>query len=114
MSLDDLNNDKNNKFQSFLNLNKVNPKDNFDLSSEDEEEDLNSYKKINENFSNNNNFETEFKSCLITNQNNKNQENNHKYEIINFNFFIIDKNKSDYLKELKSDKNKLYKYNNNK
>ena len=107
-------NDKINKCQSFLNLNKVNQKDNFDLSSEDEEEDLNSYKKFNENFSNNNNFETEFKSCLITNQYNKNQENNHRYEIINFNFFIIDKNKSDYIKELKSDKIKIDKYNNNK
>ena len=101
MSLDDLNNDKINKCQSFLNLNNVNPKDNFDLSSEDEEEDLNSSKKINENFINNNNFDTEFKSCLITNHNNKIQDINNKYEIINFNFFIIDKNKSDYLKEHK-------------
>ena len=112
MSLDDLNNDKINKCQSFLNLNNVNPKDNFDLSSEDEEEDLNSSKKINENFISNNNFDTEFKSCLITNHNNKIQDINNKYEIINFNFFIIDKNKSDYLKEHKSDKNKVDKYNN--
>ena len=112
MSLDDLNNDKINKCQSFLNLNNVNPKDNFDLSSEDEEEDLNSSKKINENFISNNNFDTEFKSCLITNHNNKIQDINNKYEIINFNFFIIDKNKSDYLKEQKSDKNKVDKYNN--
>ena len=114
MSLDDLNNDKINKCQSFLNLNKANPKDNFDLSSEDEEEDLNSYKKINENFTNINNFDTEFKSCLITNQNNKNQDIDNKYEIINFNFFIIDKNKLDNLKEHNSDKNKLDEYNNNK
>ena len=112
MSLDDLNNDKINKCQSFLNLNNVNPKDNFDLSSEDEEEDLNSSKKINENFISNNNFDTEFKSCLITNHNNKIQDINNKYEIINFNFFIINKNKSDYLKEHKSDKNKVDKYNN--
>ena len=114
MSLDDLNNDKINKCQSFLNLNKVNPKDNFDLSSEDEEEDLNSYKKINENFISNNNFDTEFKSCLITNQNNKNKGGGDKYEIINFNFFIIDNNKSDNLKELNLNKNKIDKYNNNK
>ena len=87
MSLDDLNNDKINKCQSFLNLNNVNPKDNFDLSSEDEEEDLNSSKKINENFISNNNFDTEFKSCLITNHNNKIQDINNKYEIINFNLF---------------------------
>ena len=107
-------NDKINKCQSFLNLNKANPKDNFDLSSEDEEEDLNSYKKISENFTNINNFDTEFKSCLITNPNNKNQDIDNKYEIINFNFFIIDKNKSDYIKELKSDKIKIDKYNNNK
>ena len=80
----------------------------------EEEEDLNSYKKINENLAITIIFDTEFKSCLITNQNNKNQENNHKYEIISFNFFIIDNNKSDYLKELNSDKNKLDEYNNNK
>ena len=80
----------------------------------EEEEDLNSYKKINENLAITIIFDTEFKSCLITNQNNKNQENNHKYEIISFNFFIIDKNKSDYLKELNLDKNKLDEYNNNK
>ena len=114
MSLDDLNNDKINKCQSFLNLNKVNPKDNFDLSSEDEEEDLNSSKKINENFISNNNFDTEFKSCLITNQNNKNKGGGDKYEIINFNFFIIDNNKSDNLKELNLNKNKIDKYINNK
>ena len=81
----------------------------------EEEEDLNSYKKINENFiSNNNNFETEFKSCLITNQNIKRQDINNKYEIIKFNFFIIDNNKSNNLKELNLDKNKLDEYNNNK
>jgi hypothetical protein len=97
-----------------LNLNKVNHKDNFDLSSVEEEEDLNSYKKINENFISNNNFDTEFKSCLITNQNIKSQDINNKYEIIRFNFFIIDNNKSNNLKELNLDKNKLDEYNNNK
>ena len=114
MSLDDLNNDKINKCESFLNLNKVNPKDNLDLSSEEEEEDLNSSKKINENFINNNNFDTEFKSCLITNQNIKSQDINNKYEIINFNFFIIAQNKSNNLQKLNSDKNKEDEYNNNK
>ena len=84
-----------------MNLNKVNHKDNFDLSSVEEEEDLNSYKKINENFSNNNNFETEFKSCLITNHNNKSRNINNNYEIISFNFFIIDNNKSNNLQKLK-------------
>ena len=67
----------------------------------EEEEDLNSYKKINENFANNNNFDTEFKSCLITNLNIKSQDINNKYEIINFNFFIIDQNKSNNLQKLK-------------
>jgi len=112
MSLDDLNNDKINKCQSFLNLNKVNPKDNFDLSSEEEEEDLNSSKKINENFTNNYNFDTEFKSCLITNHNIKSQDINNKYEIIRFNFFIIDQNKLNSLKQLNSSKNKVDEYNN--
>ena len=110
MSLDDLNNDKINKCQSFLNLNKVNPKDNFDLSSEEEEEDLNSSKKINENFTNNYNFDTEFKSCLITNHNIKSQDINNKYEIIRFNFFIIDQNKLNSLKQLNSSKNKVDEY----
>ena len=80
----------------------------------EEEEDLNSYKKINENFSNNNNFETEFKSCLITNQNNKSRDINNNSEIISFNFFIIDNNKSNNLQKLNSSKNKLDEYNNNK
>ena len=112
MSLDDLNNDKINKFKFFLNLNKVNPKDNLDLSSEEEEEDLNSSKKINENFTNNYNFDTEFKSCLITNHNIKSQDINNKYEIIRFNFFIIDQNKLNSLKQLNSSKNKEDEYNN--
>ena len=80
----------------------------------EEEEDLNSYKKINENFANNNNFDTEFKSCLITNLNIKSQDINNNYEIISFNFFIIDQNKSNNLQKLNLDKNKLDKYNNNK
>ena len=114
MSLDDLNNDKINKCQSFLNLNNVNPKDNFDLSSEDEEEDLNSSKKFNENFTTNKNFDTELKTCLITNQNNKMQELNNKNKIINFNFFIIGQNKSNNLKALNSERSKINKYINNK
>jgi hypothetical protein len=114
MSLDDLNNDKNNKCPSFFILNKANPKENFEISSEEAEEDLNSSKKFDENFSNNNNFDTELKTCLITNQNNKIQEINNRNEIINFNFFIIGQNKSNNLKELNSERNKINKYINNK
>ena len=115
MSFEDLNNDKIKKCPSFFILNKVSPKENFDLSSEEAEEDLNSSKKFNENFSNNNNFDTELKTCLITNQNNKKQEINNKNEIINFHFFIIGQNKSDSLNEVNSIKNKKEKYiNNNK
>ena len=114
MSLDDLNNDKINKCPSFFILNKANPKENFEISSEEAEEDLNSSKKFDENFSNNNNFDTELKTCLITNQNNKIQEINNRNEIINFNFFIIGQNKSNNLKALNSERSKINKYINNK
>ena len=100
---------------SILPLNKDIRKDNFDSSSE---EDISSSKKFEDNF--NINYETEWKTSLIENQNNdnKNKTSFNANKITRFDFFIKSnvqlEKKENIKKKFKSPKNEINKINNKK
>ena len=107
-----INNNPIKKSPSLLSLNKDISRNKYEFSSED---DLNSSKNLEENFINNN-FDTEWKTNLMSNISiiNKKETSFNEYKISNFNFFIINEKESHKLEEINKMENKIGNKINNK
>ena len=107
-----INNNLIKKSPSLLSLNKDISRNKYEFSSED---DLNSSKNLEENFINNN-FDTEWKTNLMSNNSiiNKKETSFNEYKISNFNFFIINEKESHKLEEINKMENKIGNKINNK
>ena len=107
-----INNNLIKKSPSLLSLNKDISRNKYDFSSED---DINSSKNIEENFINNN-FDTEWKTNLMSNSSiiNKKETSFNEYKITNFNFVIINEKKSPKLEAINQTENKIDNKINNK